>query len=515
MKTLLITGTLAEKTVKQYAKQSGTPTEVKTLNVQVAAFLTPKTISQALKKLPLKGIDIILTPGQMPGDTKTITETVGIPAFKGPRYAADLPLVLDCLGEVQLSTTEPACDLLREKLQKKALAELDKVEQNRTELLKKPGHLQIGDLVVGKMLPMRVLAEIVDAPLLETAEIQRLAKRYAAAGANIIDIGMVAGQTRPKDVERAVAAVKAAVNLPVSIDTLNPVEIEAAVKAGCDLILSVDAGNLKAIAPFTKDTPVVVIPTNQRRGIFPRAPRARVRMLERLIRQARQLGFTRIIGDLILEPTHIADSYMAFREFNLRNPDMPLLIGIANVVELFDADSVGLNALLARLASEVNADILLTTEKTPKARGSVGEVAAASRMMFLAKKRDSVPRDLGLDLLVLKDKVEREIPCSLGGVRVVEAKQVVQAVNLDPCGVFRIMVDRDGDAIVALHYPSNEAKAPSVAVKGSSAEKVMAEILGQKLVSGLDHAAYLGAELAKAEVALRTGKGYVQDKPLF
>jgi dihydropteroate synthase-like protein len=326
---------------------------------------------------------------------------------------------------------------------------------------------------------------------------------------------MVAGQTRPEDAERAVAAVKSAVKFPVSIDTLNPVEIEAAVKAGTDLILSADAGNLKAIAPFAKNIPVVVIPTNQRRGIFPQEPRARVRMLERLIRQAKQLGFKKIIGDLILEPTHIVDSYMAFREFNRRNPDVPLLIGIANVVELFDADSVGLNALLSRLSSEVNADILLTTEKTPKARGSVGEVATASKMMFLAKKRDSVPRDLGLDLLLLKDKIEREIPCSLGSTKVVEAKQLSQPVVMDPYGVFRITVDRDSNAIVALHYPSSDAKTPSVAVRGSTAEAVMAEILKQKLVSSLDHAAYLGKELAKAEAALQTGKDYVQDKPLF
>jgi dihydropteroate synthase len=35
------------------------------------------------------------------------------------------------------------------------------------------------------------------------------------------------------------------------------------------------------------------------------------------------------------------------------------------------------------------------------------------------------------------------------------------------------------------------------------------------LVSTLDHAAYLGSELAKAEVALRTGKEYIQDSSLF
>jgi hypothetical protein len=45
MKALLITGTLAQDTVKQYAKQSSTPTEVIALNVPVADFLTPQIIS--------------------------------------------------------------------------------------------------------------------------------------------------------------------------------------------------------------------------------------------------------------------------------------------------------------------------------------------------------------------------------------------------------------------------------------------------------------------------------------
>ena len=99
---------------------------------------------------------------------------------------------------MELSTVVPACDLLREKLTAKALAELEKVEQNRDALLKKPSSLLIGEVPIGKEFPMRVLAEIVDAPLLETAEIERLAKRYVKSGAHIIDVGMVAGQTKPK-----------------------------------------------------------------------------------------------------------------------------------------------------------------------------------------------------------------------------------------------------------------------------------------------------------------------------
>jgi dihydropteroate synthase len=37
----------------------------------------------------------------------------------------------------------------------------------------------------------------------------------------------------------------------------------------------------------------------------------------------------------------------------------------------------------------------------------------------------------------------------------------------------------------------------------------------RSLISRLDHAAYLGIELEKADVALRTQKSYIQDQAIF
>ena len=53
MKVLLITGVLAEDAVRRYAKESNAETEVLSLKVPVAAFLTPEIIVEALKKLSL------------------------------------------------------------------------------------------------------------------------------------------------------------------------------------------------------------------------------------------------------------------------------------------------------------------------------------------------------------------------------------------------------------------------------------------------------------------------------
>ena len=516
-RVLLVTGTLAEDTVKCYAKESCVKTEIVALKIPVAALLTPQTIAKCLKGVGLKGFDLILVPGLVRGDTSVIEKALGIPTFKGPRYAADLPTVLNSLYEVKLSTVVPACDLLREKLKKKTLQEIEKAEQNREELLKKPGSMLIGDLAVGRDFPMRVLAEIVDAPLMYKETIRRLAKHFVEAGADIVDVGMVVGESRPSDAKRIVTLIKQAVDVPVSIDSVDPAEIQAAVQAGVDLVLSADAGNIEAIAPYVLDVPVVVIPTNQRQGLFPKKAAERIRFLEEIIEKAKKLGVTRCIADLILDPSDVLESFIAFGQFTKRNPNVPLFVGVSNVTELMDADSVGINALLARLSSEVGASIMLATEKSDKAKGTVAEEAAAAKMMFLAKKRCSVPKDLGVDLLLLKDKRNREESYDNTiekNVQVIEA-QKTNLTELDSAGSFTIMVDRVNDCVAAMYYPSGCRLNPDKIIKGKTAEAVSSKIIELGLISTKDHVAYLGGELAKAEIALRTGKEYIQDRAMF
>lgn len=518
MKVLLITGMLAKETVQNYASQSSVASDVLALPIAVAAFLTPKTIADALKTKKHAGYNMILVPGLVRGDTTQISQATGIPAFKGPRYAADLPVVLDMLCDVELSTVMPACELLREQLAQKALEEIQKTEASRDELLKKPGSMLIGDLAVGKDFPMRVLAELVDAPLMDDQTIQRTARRFVEAGAHIIDVGMVAGESRPNDASRIVGLVKQVVDVPVSIDTLDPAEINAAVGAGADLVLSADAGNIQDIAPYVSKVAVVVIPTNQRQGYFPKTAQERVKYLEEIMKTAKNLGVNRCIADLILEPQAILESFIAYKTFAQRNPEVPLFVGVSNVTELTDADSVGINATLARLSQEVDASILLATEKSPKAKGTVAEEVAAAKMMFLAKRRGSIPKDLGIDLLILKDKHNYEEPYNKNlesTAKVQLAPENPQPALLDPAGMFKIYIDRNEGLLVAMHFLPSDAAKPVYVVKGKTAESVYSKIVELGLMSKLDHAAYLGVELAKAEIALRIGKQYVQDDVLF
>jgi dihydropteroate synthase-like protein len=518
MNILLVTGTLAENTVKQRAQASNLNSKIFALSLPVAALLSPERIAEDLKTVDLTIVDMILVPGLVRGDTKLISKSTKIPTFKGPRYAADLPTVLENLEKVKLSTTLPADDILQEEFTRKALLELKEAEKNREKLLKKPSSMLIKNVAIGKDFPMRIMAEIVDAAIMPLKEVRKFARIYEKIGASIIDIGMVAGKPKPQLVKQLVQSVKKTVNVPVSIDTLNPTEIKAAVSAGADMVLSIDAGNLDEIADYVSNVPVVVIPTNQREGYFPKKAEDRVAFLEETIKKARKLGLKKILADLVLEPANVSESITAFRLFAMRNPNIPLFVGISNVTELFDADSVGINALLARISSEIGASVLLATEKSNKTRGTVKEEVIAAQMMFLAKKRESVPKDLGIDLLILKNKKNREEQSDdklITTARLISAEETVSPTDPDPEGSFRILVDREKLALFAIHTKYNDNGTPDVIINGKTADSVYSKIMELGLISRLEHAAYLGNELAKAEIALVTGKDYVQDTPLF
>lgn len=81
-------------------------------------------------------------------------------------------------------------------------------------------------------------------------------------------------------------------------------------------------------------------------------------------------------------------------------------------------------------------------------------------------------------------------------------------------GEFVITIDRESRALVLRHHGSD----PRICheMRSHSAEALVLGVIGHRLISPqeLSHAAYLGAELAKAEVALRETRPYVQDRPL-
>ena len=523
MRILALTGKLAEEDVRRYASEADVDVDVLTLPVQVASFITPDYALGVLRKSRLMGYDMILMPGGVQGDVSQVEHSTGIPTFKGPVHAADIPLVLSHLGEIELSKTVPASELLKGVLEDRAMAELEEVDGSWRRILREEGGLVVGgdgyEVPVGPAFPMRVIAEIVNAPLLDLSSVERRARYFEAEGADIIDIGMLAGSPRPKEVPGIVEAVRRSTSLPISIDTLEPSEIEAAIDAGVDLVLSVDSGNMEAVASAVSDTPVVVLPSDIRCGKLPATAEERAMALEENIERATNLGLSKIIADPVFEPPlapGMIESLKAYQLFRWMDEETPMLFGLGNATELIDIDSPGVNGILTAFACEVGANLLFIPEFSPKARGSVRETVRASQMMFLARRRRSTPKDLGINLLILKEKRWKEDPYSSDAEKVVEVVEAEgdEIFEEDKAGWFRISVDREEGMIAATHFPHG-AEEPFLLIKGRRVREIYQTAIRRGLVSKLDHAAYLGKELEKAAVALRVGRAYVQDEKLF
>ncbi len=80
----------------------------------------------------------------------------------------------------------------------------------------------------------------------------------------------------------------------------------------------------------------------------------------------------------------------------------------------------------------------------------------------------------------------------------------------DPAGFFVVYPDRRKKELAVEHYTI--AGMLDCVVVGSAPTAIYAEIVKRGLVSQLDHAAYLGRELATAEHCLQTGETYIQDR---
>jgi dihydropteroate synthase len=108
-------------------------------------------------------------------------------------------------------------------------------------------------------------------------------------------------------------------------------------------------------------------------------------------------------------------------------------------------------------------------------------------------------------------------------------------ITLDPAGYFIIYVDREAEMLCAKHFTNtiNEKglavdpetgkpfptcgkvdREPTTVFQAKTAKELCIQILETSetcLVSKLDHAAYLGREFMRAEIALANGQDYIQD----
>ena len=104
--------------------------------------------------------------------------------------------------------------------------------------------------------------------------------------------------------------------------------------------------------------------------------------------------------------------------------------------------------------------------------------------------------------------------------RIVAKYHKIKDWRMDPKGYFLIEVDRK-KKIIQVGYckftrlgnsPVNDMVA---IIKGRTAIEIVNTLIREKFISTLQHAADMGIELHKAELSLKHGFKYIQDKDLF
>jgi len=429
-KKLFVTGRLAARALEEVlgAMNPDFSYGIQVLPVTVAALMNTDFIARHLDP---DGYDSVIIPGSCRCDQAEISGKVNVKVQKGPRDLRELP---SFFGQT-------------------------------------PSRDGYGEYRA------RIVAEIVDAPLMTTREIIDRAEYYRKSGADIIDLGCCPHQ--PFEHLPEVISELKGMGFTVSIDTFNPDEILTAQRAGVDLVLSINSSNIGIASKLTAK--VVVVPDFG----------GGIESLENNIKQLEDAGLDFII-DPVLDPINFGfvDSLMRYHLIRQNYPDREVMMGLGNITELTDADSTGINALLMGMATELNVDYVLTTEASGRTRGSVREVDLARKLMYFSNRRGILPKRIDDGLLSLKD---REAPSfSEGQLR--EMQSLVRDRN------YRIFVS-DGDI-----YLFNNKHF----LKGRDVDRLFNGVE----VKSPAHAYYLGKELYKAKIAALTGKGYCQDEEL-
>ncbi|MEO1999970.1 MAG: DUF6513 domain-containing protein, partial [Planctomycetaceae bacterium] len=243
---------------------------------------------------------------------------------------------------------------------------------------------------------IEILAEINHAPHMGDAQILAIAEEYRQAGANIIDLGCVPGESWGRAGE--VTHLLRQSGFRVSIDSFDRVEVENAVAHGAELVLSCNKTNREWAADL--DAELVVIPDtpDQLHSIEP--------TLDFLTGRG-----CRFRIDPILEP--IAHGFTAslgrYIEARNRWPQISMMMGVGNLSEMTEVDSAGVNLLLTAICQELSIHSVLTTQVINWSRTAVAELDAARRLIAHCVRNRVLPKHLDSQLVMLRDPLIHEL----------------------------------------------------------------------------------------------------------
>jgi dihydropteroate synthase-like protein len=429
---LFVTGKLAAPALRGTLERADLPFdyEVAVMRITVAALMTTKWIAQRLDVPP--DVTRIMIPGLCQGDVDVIGERFDVPAEKGPGDLKRLPAFF---GQADARTRYGARNV-------------------------------------------QVFAEINNVPHLDPERIVEAARYYRDAGADVIDLGLSLDRDWLDDGPGVIGELKSQ-GFTLSIDTLDPGEILMADAAGVDYVLSLNGDN-RHIADRLRATPVLIPDTPDD-----------LDSLDATIAHLSELGKPFLV-DPIIEPigSGFAASLGRYLETRRRHPDAEMLMGIANLTELTEADTTGVTALLLGFCQEVGIRNVLATEVIDWARGAVQEAVLAAQLMHFAEQEGTPPKHVDGRLLTIKDEEVR--PYTEAELRELHASIT------DP----NVRIFSDADWIYAFNAERF--------VKGTDINQIFDE-LG---VEEHTHAFYLGKELMKAAIARGLNKNYRQESPL-
>ena len=325
---------------------------------------------------------------------------------------------------------------------------------------------------------IQIFAEIVDASALPVDAILKRAETYVQRGANVIDLGCLPDTPFPH-LEKAIGALKEK-GYKVSVDSADPGELLRGGKAGADYLLSLNEETLH-IADKVASVPVL-IPMDH----------GDMESLYGAMDALDAKGRTYLV-DPVLDPINFGfmRSLERYAQVRRERPDAEMLMGTGNLTELTDADTTGITAVLLGVASELHIRNVLVVQVSPHTRRTVEEHDLVRRIMYASRAEHELPKDYADGLLALHSR--RPFPQ--------EPEEIAEVAREVRDRNFRIEIAEDGIHVYNRdgHHVAQDAFA-----------------LYDRL--GVDndgpHAFYLGAELARAEIAWRLAKRYAQDEPL-
>lgn len=434
-----VTGRLAEfslrKVLAELAPKAGFEYSVDVLGITVAALMTPEWVARHVR-VPPEATKVLL-PGYCYGELAPVEAVARVPVERGPKDLRELPRFFG----------RPT---------------VENGEYGRHDI--------------------QILAEINHCPRLALAEILERAAALAADGADLIDVGCDPGAAW-SGVGDVVSALRDAGHR-VSIDSLNADEIGPAVRAGAELVLSVNSSNRQHAIDWGCE--VIAVPD---------VPHT-LAGLDETVEFLAAAGVPLRI-DPVLEPIGFGFARSLGRYLTVRDryPDAEIMMGVGNLTELTDADSAPINVLLLGFCQELGIRSVLTTQVINWARSAVRECDLARRLAYYAVEQRALPKHVEPQLVMLRDPAVLEYG----------AEELDRLAGQIKDHSYRLFAEGNELHIVGagLHLHKRNPFKLFEQLQAGGAKQLDA-----------GHAFYLGYELSKAVAALTLGKQYRQDQAL-